>query len=81
MDALTAKTTEIRRLHAVCRAKDEEVKAWLRKTVAEARYSHHRALEEQRKILPNHAQYYALERERFLYAARIMRSILTNVGG
>lgn len=81
MNELTVTTNEIRQLRAICRAKDEEVKAWLRKTVAEARYSHHRVLEERRKITPNHAQYYAQERERFLYAARIMKSILVNVGG
>ena len=55
-----------------------EARAWLRKTVAEARYSQHRMLQERRKIQPNHAQYYQQALDRYLYAAHVVWHILTD---
>ena len=41
MDAFTAKSSEIRRLHAVCRAKDHMVRQAYRREIRNARKMNH----------------------------------------
>ena len=48
MDEFTAKTNEIRRLHKVCRAKNDAVRQAYRHEVKRARDAHHLYLQERR---------------------------------
>lgn len=85
MDALTAKTNEIRRLHAVCRAKDDAVRQAYQEQVRRARSEHHVLLHcgrfrdndayETRRILGREL------RDQYMHAARVLKEILKDVEG
>ena len=95
MDALTAKTNEIRRLHAVCRAQRDAVRQVYLGQITAARLYNHRALQSKRERRKcedlglnadafESAQAYALnidQRDTCLYAARVLKTLLKNVEG
>lgn len=95
MDALTVKTTEIRRLHAVCRAKDAAVRQVYLGQIKAARLYQHRALHSKRErrkcdnlglkdeaheSLRAYGLYIDL-RNACLYAARVVKEILKELEG
>ena len=95
MDALTVKTTEFSRLHAVCRAKDAAVRQVYLGQIKAARLYHHRALHSKRERRKcdelglkaeafESVQAYALnidQRDQCIYAARVVKEILKELEG
>ena len=90
MDELTAKTNEIRRLHAVCRAQRDAVQQAYLGQIKAARLYAHRALHSKRERRTceklglkadafESVQAYALnidQRDACLYAARVLKVVL-----
>lgn len=95
MDEFTAKSNEIRRLHAVCRAKNDAVKQAYLGQIKAARLYHHRALHSKRERRKCHelglkadafesVQAYALNRDQrdaCVYAARVLKVVLKELEG
>ena len=75
MDAITAKMDEIRRLHDVCRAKNDAIRQAYRLEIERARSAHHFYLRE-RRARTTHQQACVCIRDESLYAARILKDVL-----
>ena len=77
MDALTAKTNEIRRLHAVCRAQHDAVRQAYLQQIKAARQLNHQmiALDLTRQC----RQRLRSCRQSYLYAARVLKKILAEI--
>ena len=76
MDALTAKTNEIRRLHAVCRAKNDAVRQAYLGQITSAKQYHREALHFRRKrdvfVYANNID----KRDACMHAARVLKQVL-----
>lgn len=92
MNDLTAKTHEIRRLHAVCRAQRDAVRQACRKQVQDARTYHHEAMRCRRTMRTNghcaegKRDYYLFclnvdLRQQAMHAARAINEILKEMEG
>ena len=86
MNELTAKTNEIRRLHAVCRAQHDAVRQAYREQVRYARQAnthivrHYRLVgracgDDDRRFITREI------RDEYLHAARVVKEILTTLEG
>ena len=80
MDDFTAKTNEIRRLHAVCRAKNDAVRRAYRHEIERARAAHHLYLHE-RRVRSTHQHACVCIRDEYLHAARVLRDVLKDLEG
>ena len=80
MDDLTAKTHEIRRLHAVCRAKNDAVRQTYREQVRLALSLTRNMVAANRargSQVPDHKKWLLREqRDACLYAARVLKAVL-----
>ena len=82
MNELAAKSQEIQRLHAVCRAKNDAVRQAYRLEVARARAAHHRYLQARRsRAHQQNQQAYLDVRDEYLYAARVLHTLLEELEG
>ena len=86
MDAFTAKSSEIRRLHAVCRAKDHMVRQAYRREIRNARKMNHeivrQALLNGRACGDDDRRSIRRElRDEYIHAARVLRDVLKEMEG
>lgn len=80
MDEFTAKTDEIRRLHEVCRAKNDVVRQAYRLEIERARAAHHLYLHE-RRVRSTHQHACVCIRDEYLHAARVLKDVLKELEG
>ena len=92
MNELTAKTNEIRRLHAVCRAQRDAVKGMCKRQLQEARTYHREAMRLRRAMrISGHCaegkrEYYDFclnvdLRQQAMHAARVLRDVYHELEG
>ena len=84
MNELTAKTNEIRRLHAVCRAQRDAVRQALHHQVHLARFINYSLIQTLRKKTCGHTHPIDVHREvraEYMHAARVLKEVLQDMEG